>query len=242
MTTKTVRPAGSYLRVIEHHLGSDEPELEHLTSINHAVSVLENARAWEWTQNNTTTLTPVVGQGYIELPVDVRDVVGLHRPSSLSQVFVAASLGEITHARASSPSVHSLLWHHAREVYGAATRTFRPRLEIYPTPTTADPLTLVYHARIPRVGADDDLIVLPDWLDGVFEELCVGIAHGREEPELGSVSARVAAVLDGAAFRVATERDGMLHDMGAPWSGGAVQIQRARQSMYPFGRTWRLNN
>lgn len=242
MTTKTVRSAGSYLRVIEHHLGSDEPELEHVVSINHAVAALENARSWEWMQNNTATLTPTVGQSYVELPTDVRDVVGMNRATSLGQVFIPATLDEITRARASSAGIDSVLWYHAREVYSGATRTFRARLDLYPTPTTADPITLVYHARIPRVSADDDLIQLPDWLDPLFEELCCAVARGREEPELGTASTRAAAVLNGLTFRQAVERDGMLHDMGAPWSGGAVQVQRARQALYPYGHRWRVNN
>lgn len=245
MTTKTVRTAGSYLRVIEHRIGSPETELDHVVSLNQAVSILESARAWEWMQNNTATVTLVAGQGYVELPTDVRDVVSVQRSAGLSQWFAPATLPEIQLARASSTLIQATLWHHTREVYSGSTRTFRARLELYPTPTTADaatPVSLVYHARIPRVSADDDQIIIPDWLDPIFEELVVAVAQAREEPELGGVEQRVAPLLDGRLFRIAAERDGSLHDMGGPWSGGAVNVQRARQQTYNLGRAWRLDN
>lgn len=236
---KITRTAGEYLRVIEHQLGSDETELDHLVSINQAAAALENARRWEWMAGSTASLAIAAGSSFVTLPADVRDVLNVARapgsyagtaPASLEQIHTARAIGTIPDT--------GLLWHHVRDVYDPAARAFRARLEFYPTQTTATTLELLYAARIPRVAQDNDVVILPDWLDGVFERLCCAVAAGREEPELGTVEQRVAEVLAGRMFADAARRDGDMNDETGALEGGAVrrELMLRRQ----FGHTWRV--
>lgn len=235
---KTTRTAGSYLRVIEQRIGSDETELDHLVSINHAASALENARRWEWMREVGATVTLTAGATYVDLPTDVRDVIDVKRDGAAFDM-EQATLAQIQGARASGSLSGFMLWHHAREVYSEATRTYRARLEVYPAPTSDLTLHVLYAARIPRVNSDDDVVVIPDWLDGLFEHLCCAVASGREEPELGSVESNVAAALGGRLYYDATQRDGSMQDVVAPFQGGAVEGALLRAATRG-GSRWRV--
>jgi hypothetical protein len=237
---KITRTAGEYLRMIEHRLGSDETELDHLVSINQAASILENARRWEWMMGSTASLPVTAGSTALTLPADVRDVLSVARapgswagtaPATLEQIHRARALGHVPDT--------GLLWNHARDVYDPDTRTFRARLELYPTQTQPTTLEVLYAARIPRVAQDNDVVILPDWLDPVFEELCCAVGCGREEPEGGSVEMRAREVLLGRIFADAALRDGQMNDETGTIEGGGVR--RALMYYRQFGHTWRVN-
>jgi hypothetical protein len=228
---QTTRTAGSYLRVIEHRLGSDETELDHLVSINQAASILENARRWEWMKQVGVAVTLAADATYVDLPADVRDVVDVQRVDGGYGEMGEATLAEIQEARANGTFGTTNLWHHARELYDATARVYGARLELWPAQDEDVTLYVLYAARIPRVSADNDVVILPDWLDPTFESLCCAVAHGREEPELGSVEMRVAEVLGGRVFRDATTRDGTMQELTALPTGGAVQMALNRMGL-----------
>jgi hypothetical protein len=227
---QTTRTARSYLDVVEHLIGSEETELDHLVSINQATSLLENARRWEWMQTEGHTVTLTAGATSVDLD-DVRDVIDVQRQDGGYGEMGEATLAEIQQARALSIHETTNLWHHARELYVEGTRQYTARLELYPAQDEDVVLYVLYAARIPRVASDDDILVLPDWLDPVFEALVCAVAQGREEPELGTVSDRTGKVFDSRMFEDAKTRDGTMHDMCALPTGGAVQAALNRMTI-----------
>lgn len=87
------------------------------------------------------------------------------------------------------------------------------RLELYPTPTSAEvgKILLAYRAGWLKVTSDTQVLAIPEYLDALFLELALAYAQGRAEHDQATVEMRLTAALQagtlGSLYRSASNRD-----------------------------------
>lgn len=112
-----------------------------------------------------------------------------------------------------------------------------PRLEVWPsTSDSREELVLYYRGGWREPADDDEVLGLPQggWLNLLFIEVCKAIILGHEEPEKGTVDARLTALRKGVLFADAARRDGMLQPDWGPSQNGWMDAPRVPLSRYDF--------
>lgn len=198
-------------RHIEHTLGG-KPALPCVEMVNDAGELLVNAHRWQWLEGASTTVSLVAGQSYVDLPVNMREVLQAYPTSSLTNSLQWTTPQEILRLRSTVVGSYRGYWgtitHHKAAAGGAPT----VRLELWPTPSasTADYFTLFFRSGWARVDDDNDALDLPDWLEPVFKQLLRLTARGYEEDDLGAVAERFEQFKASQLWSDALTRDGML--------------------------------
>lgn len=99
-----------------------------------------------------------------------------------------------------------LLLRHVRTTSGGQPV---PRLEVWPKSDTAEQsFTIFYRGGWHEPATDSEVLTIPGWLNDVYIELLKAVVMGHEEPENGSVMARVDAVKASTIWLDAVLRDG----------------------------------
>jgi len=95
-----------------------------------------------------------------------------------------------------------------------------PRAEVWPASTSTDEsLVIWYRAGWKTPDTDEEVLAIPEWLNLLYIELFKAVVMGHEEPEGGSVDARVTAVLGGRLFQIAKQRDSLIQPPQGPYTG-----------------------
>lgn len=106
--------------------------------------------------------------------------------------------------------------------YGPAAP--RPRLDIWPTPTSDAPagIRVYYRSGWMKVTDDNQMLYLPEWMETLYIFLVRAFARSYEREGDGSVSVRLNDIKMGPLFTQAQQRDKeMTPDIG-PLTNGAV--------------------
>lgn len=112
-----------------------------------------------------------------------------------------------------------------------------PRLELWPpTSSGEEELVIFYRGGWIPVSSDEDDLSLPasGWLDPLFIELFKAVVNGTEEPEGGTVDARVTALRKGALYHDATVRDSLIQPDHGPLENGWMDTPVRALSRFDF--------
>jgi hypothetical protein len=84
-----------------------------------------------------------------------------------------------------------------------------PVLEVYPTPTAdkENAFTLYFRGGWSQPLVENDALAIPVWLEMLFLEMLRAVARGTYEEDEGTISERLAAVVNGPVFLSARKRD-----------------------------------
>ncbi len=226
----TSRRASSYLELIRHRLGvqeGDRMRLDHLGTLRQASAALEPA-GWRFLERLDVVVTVPADASSVALPADCREVLGVQREGlELYETHPSTTQG-ISDLRSDALPVELNRYHVARWALNTEGDGYEPVLEVYPTPSSEVELRVLYRAQLPRPREDNDVVVLPDWFEPLYEFTVLELAEARERPELGNVAARWELIRRSELFRTAKASDGSIASTSMPLGYGAIGAERLR--------------
>jgi hypothetical protein len=177
------------------------------------------------------TVSATMTLSSMALPTDFRDLVDIQPTEGLVYALNLTTQSYINQLRTNEVAVGNFIYW-AAIVWGADATSAggnpRPRLELYPTPTTseADKFTLFYRAGWSTLSADDINIEIPDFLNTLYIAAVRAVARGYEEEDAdaGGVLDRLDAIRGTAAFMDAQRRDSQQQMFRGAMRGGAVEM------------------
>lgn len=116
----------------------------------------------------------------------------------------------------------------------------RPRLDLYPTPaaTRQNAFIAYYRAGWNEVRSDNDVILVPDFIEPLYIQLLRAMALGYERDSEADVNQRLIALRRGGLFRDARDRDLQMQPTYGQMQNGAAQMQWGLNSdMWNFDST-----
>jgi len=107
---------------------------------------------------------------------------------------------------------------------GIAVGPPRPRLDIWPTPTSdaTAGIRVYYRSGWSALDGDNDLVGVPDYIESLYLQIVRAFARGYERESEADVSERLVAVVRGPLFLAARQRDMESQPTLGPLSNGAV--------------------
>lgn len=237
----TARRASTYLSLVKHRLGAMEGQttrLDHLDTMRQASSLLEGL-SWRWLEEFAVTVTVAANATHAPLPLDCGSVMRVVRDGfALDATYPTTGAG-MSSLRAEGLPVELTRFHVARMRLSAESDRLEPALEVYPTPTQDVTLVVHYRRTFPRPENDDDLVLIPDWLEALYEFTVLEVAEGRERPETGNVAERWGVIVRSELMRTARARDGATMNTGQPLGlgdlGRAMAVRRAGRGFPAIG-------
>lgn len=153
---------------------------------------------------------------------DVRQITAYAVSNGLIGTLEFVTAQTMLNLRSSNPATTTVgFWALLRHVRGFNGGQPVPRLELAPHTSGSDQrLVLYYRAGWRAPEADDEVIGIPDWLNLLYIEMFKAVVKGEEEPELGTVDERLAALRTGVLWHDAIRRDSQVQtDYGRPVGG-----------------------
>jgi hypothetical protein len=222
---------------IEHATGLQglASPLTGLGILNEAGEFLVSMHSWDWLVRPSEALNTVASQSYIELPSDLAAIVSIEATDGLNNSVRLTSLDEILALRTDTNAVAgwvrfaAVLWAEGSDGVPA------PRLELWPTPGSADTgvYTVIYRRGWATLSDDGDTIRIPSWMHGVYLSIVRAIAAGYEEHDEASKQQRLAEIQLGPEFMAAKQRDCSMQIDYGPIEGGAAQRRE-----WPVSSDW----
>lgn len=208
---------GMLLDEIRHRLGGPVDPLlgGGLRVINLAGRGFYSAHPWRFALRVSTELDTTADQSYVTLPSDYGSLLpgGVVRSNrDLWEPVQVVSPAQMLHIRNMNPPFQ---WIEFVSVEA------QDRLGLFSTPTTSelDHLRITYNARWSDKSQPSDVVPVADWAEAALIEYVREYAAGKE---MGGLELRLAAVLAGPTFTLASRADAdMQLDLG-PMDGGAV--------------------
>jgi hypothetical protein len=164
------------------------------------------------------------------MPSDFGEIVSANMKDGLVQTFSFTTFDDLLHRRRTNTGATSHYWiaisHPIPEDDSAEIPP--PRLELYPTPTTGDEISIAYRARWRELVNDTDVAAIPDYVESAFVALVRAFALGYEEEGL---EVRVAEVEMGPVFIRALEKDGLIQPDYGPIRNGALSMIEPRHNL-----------
>ena len=167
---------------------------------------------------------------YAELPSDFGELIAANMKDGLVQSFSFTTFDDLLHRRRTNTGATSHYW--IAISYPIPVDTTAevplPRLELYPTPTSSDEISLAYRAKWRTLNSDDDVAAIPDYAESALIALVRAFALGYEEE---SLEVRVAEVEMGPIWRRALEKDGIVQPDYGELRNGALSMIQPRQNL-----------
>jgi hypothetical protein len=209
---------------ISHVLGgSPSSKIGDITIINEAGRHLFHYQ-WKFRERAPKSIFTNIDVDHVVLPDDVGEVTRLRMKDGLTDSIRLTTIEEVVDVRNTTIStgnnyVAAIVWPVA---YGTAGQEQHPRLELAPTPTTVEELTLVYKAKFEEFqesDTDETVAKVPSMAEGVFTALVRAIALGYEEENM---TQRLMEVEASPVFQRLLVSDGFLQPDYGPLRNGAV--------------------
>jgi len=214
---------------VQHALGgSVASQLDETSIINEAGRYMFLS-PWKFRERPPATLTFVSEQDYVLLPEDFGEVVAANMTDGLVRSFTFTTFQDLVQRRSTSTGVTNHYWiaisHPAASEEGSAQPA--PRMELYPTPTSGDQITVAYRAKWKELSSDGDAALVPDYAESALVSAVRAFALGYEEEGL---EMRLAEIENGALWIRLKEKDGLIQPDYGPIRGSALsQIQPSYQ-------------
>ena len=116
----------------------------------------------------------------------------------------------------------------------------RPRLDLYPTPAGSRQNAFIayYRAGWNEVRSDNDMILVPDYIEPLYIAILRAVALGYERDSEADVNQRLIGLRRGGLFRDARDRDLQMQPTYGQMQNGAAQMQWGLNSdMWNFDST-----
>ncbi len=122
---------------------------------------------------------------------------------------------------------------------GTVSGPVRPRLDIWPTPSSSvvQGLRVYYRIGWRSAEGDNDMLRIPDWLEMVYLQIVRAFARGYERESDAGVDQRVGVIAQGALMAAAKLRDREMMPNIGPLRGGALQ-----QTVRGFDPVWNFSS
>ncbi len=164
-----------------------------------------------------------------ELPSDFQELIAINATESLVNSINMVSYDQLLWLRTNQVQITNFNFYgaisHASAADGRGPQT--PRLELWPSPQTADPsaFTMFYRAGWNSVTQDEQEISVPEWLEMLYVQFVRATARGLEEEETDEkgMQGYIQQVVASPLFAAMVQRDGMVQDTYGPLRGGAVE-------------------
>ena len=208
---------------VQHALGgSVASQLDEATIINEAGRHMFMT-PWKFRERPPATITTVANQDYIELPADFGEVIAMNMVDGLVRSFTFTSFKDLVQRRSTNTGVTNHYWiaisHPAPSDEGSAQPA--PRLELYPTPTTGENISVVYRSKWLELVTDSDNAMVPDYAESALIALVRAFALGYEEEGLEQ---RLGEVEGGVMYLRLKEKDGLIQPEYGPLRNGALYM------------------
>ena len=186
---------------------------------------------WKFRERPTTLLSTTASQSYVNLPDDLGEITYIHMQDGLSDSIRLTTMAKVVAHRNSSISGNS---HYLASVAFPATYSASSasdpdelvpiRLELSPTPSAVEGITLAYKAAwVDLTTVDDEdpvrYVDVPPFAEAALIAFVRAFALGYEEGEMTTsiMEAQASPVL-----QQALAADGLIQPEYGPLSGGAV--------------------
>ena len=186
---------------------------------------------WKFRERPTTLLQTTASQSYVNLPDDLGEITYIHMQDGLSDSIQLTTMAKVVAHRSSSISSNS---HYLASV--AFPETYAPpasenpdvfvpiRLELSPTPSAVEGITLAYKAAWVDLSSIEDqdpirYINVPPYAEAALISFVRAFALGYEE---GEMTTRIMEAQASPVLQQALAADGLVQPEYGPLSGGSV--------------------
>lgn len=196
--------------IISEALGGDAEVMSSIEIINAAGETLVNMYEWNWLNRTSISLDTVEDQSYIDLPSAF---------ASLDGVFSSQYSQAVELVRPADMHLWRRGDYGSPRGYVAAVNTFQEadnsltnRLELYPTPSSAEvgAFTMAYRATWNEVASDaGDAVILTvgNHCQALFKTILIATAKGYEEEDNAGLEARIESIARSHLFINAVGKD-----------------------------------
>ena len=216
---------------VQHALGgSPASQLSEAGIINEAGRYMFLA-PWKFRERPPVTKSFTADQPYVELPDDFGEMITAHMDSGLVKAIHFTTMDELLERRTTAIGQSQVYW--AVIVYPDPTSTSSdvetsPRIEIHPTPSSADKIRIAYRCKWRDLSADDDAVISPDYAESALISIVRAFALGYEEAGL---EVRLAEIENGPIYRRLLEKDGIIQPDYGVIRGGALSQASSRVNL-----------
>jgi len=185
------------------------------------------SHSWKFRSRPTVEISTVSSQSYVDLPSDVGEIITIRMKDGLNDSIQLTSYDKLLLVRNGSIST-------GRHFYAAVSYydstgvtdtaiAITPRLEIAPTPSAVDRISIFYRVKWPSITEDAEIAPVPDWSESLLIAYVRAFAQGYEEENFMQ---RVAEVDQSPLFHRTAIQDGMLLPDYGPIEGGHISSYR----------------
>jgi hypothetical protein len=216
---------------IQHALGgSPASQLSEAGIVNEAGRYMFLA-PWKFRERPPLTLSFVANVPYCDLPEDFGEMITAHMDSGLVKAIHFTTMDDLLERRTTAIGQSQVYW--AVIVYPTQTLSSvpiesPPRIEIHPTPSSADKIRIAYRCNWRDMNDDGDSADMPDYAESALISLVRAFALGYEEEGL---EARLAEVENGPIYRRLLEKDGIVQPDYGVIRGGALSQVSSRMNL-----------
>ncbi len=158
--------------------------------------------------------------------------VSARRTDSTTILFEAKTGGEATNDYTLAVNVTPAGW--GVTTFSGGGGPPRPRIELYPTPSSreVDALKLFYCRTLGTATSDTYEIPIAEYCHALYFAILRALAKGYEEEDIGTASARLQAVLVGPLLTSTMRRDARMQSTFGVLSGGVTDSRFTYSSRY----------
>lgn len=184
--------------------------------------------AWKFRVRPSVDISTAESVSYINLPSDVGEIVTARMKNGLNDSIELTSYDKLLLIRNGSISTgrqfHAAITYYDSRAVADTTVALAPRLELAPTPTGVDDISIVYRAKWAKLSADGDVATVPDFVESLLILYVRAFAQGYEEENFIQ---RVAEVDASPMFHRTSIQDGMVQPEYGPIDGGHISGARS---------------
>jgi len=208
---------------VTHALGgSPSSEITAIDIVNQAGRHMFT-HAWKFRVRPSHDLATVASQSYVDLPANVGEIVTIRMKDGLNDSVSLTSYDKLLLIRNGSLSTgrsfHAALTYYDKTAVEDTTVAMSPRLELAPTPTAVDTITVFYRANWTELAETTDIVAVPEYAEALLILYVRAFAQGYEEEGL---TQRVAEVDASPMFHRTAIQDGMLLPEYGAIDGGHI--------------------
>ena len=176
---------------------------------------------WKFRERPPATVTMTANQSYVELPTDFGEMISANMSDGLVKSIHFTTMDDLVERRTTAIGQSQEYWavilHPTSEATTGGAEA--PRMELHPTPTSADSVVVAYRSDWFELTSDEEYAHVPGYAESVLISLVRAFALGYEEDGL---EVRVAEVQNGPLFQRLLEKDGIIQPDYGPIKNGAL--------------------
>tara|TARA_R100000664_G_scaffold31454_1_gene45060 strand:+ start:489 stop:1187 length:699 start_codon:yes stop_codon:yes gene_type:complete len=208
---------------VEHALGGTPASQLSTTDIVNQAGRHLYGYQWNFRLRGPVDVTLTANLSSVELPNDVGEIVNAYMKDGLTDSIRLTTIQEVVRTRNTSIStganyIASIVWPE-----GSAKANKPPILELAPTPTSADVLTLTYLQSWKELSESTESAAVPQFCESVLVQMVRAFALGYEEENMAQ---RLLETEQSPLFQRALAHDGLVQPDYGPIMNGVTSSNR----------------